>query len=103
VTDQKLLEDIHEESLQIPSQINRFLCNHLDAPQCLTDNDEDVRTSKQHCLDARSIIVQHEVGFKKSTLIGKSLQVVWTSWQHVWTLSSISKYSSILFERRKEL
>jgi hypothetical protein len=27
VTDHKLLEDVHEESLQNPSQINRFLYN----------------------------------------------------------------------------
>jgi hypothetical protein len=32
VTDHKLLEDVHEESLQNPSQINRFLCNRLDEP-----------------------------------------------------------------------
>jgi hypothetical protein len=32
MTDQKLLEDVHEESLQIPSKINRFLCNHSDEP-----------------------------------------------------------------------
>jgi len=32
VTDHKLLEDVHEDSLQIPSQINRFLCNRLDEP-----------------------------------------------------------------------
>jgi hypothetical protein len=32
VTDQKLLEDVHEESLQIQSQINQFLCNRPDEP-----------------------------------------------------------------------
>jgi len=32
VTDQKLLEDVHEESLQIPKQINRFLCNRPNKP-----------------------------------------------------------------------
>jgi len=32
VTDHKLLKDVHEESLQIPNQINRFLCNHPDEP-----------------------------------------------------------------------
>jgi hypothetical protein len=32
VTDRKLLEDVHEESLQIPSKINRFLCNCPDKP-----------------------------------------------------------------------
>jgi len=73
VTDHKLLEDVHEESLQNPSQNSRFLCNRPDAPQCLTDNDDDVQTSEQHCSDVRSIIVQHGVGFQKSTLFGKSL------------------------------
>jgi hypothetical protein len=32
VTDHKLLEDVHEDFLQNPSQINRFLCNRLDEP-----------------------------------------------------------------------
>jgi hypothetical protein len=73
VTDHKLLEDVHEESLQNPSQNSRFLCNRPDAPQCLTDNDEDVRKSEQHRPHARSIVVQHRVGFQKSTLFGKSL------------------------------
>jgi hypothetical protein len=30
VTDHKLLEDVNEDFLQNPSQINRFLCNCLD-------------------------------------------------------------------------
>jgi hypothetical protein len=32
VTDHKLLEDVHEDFLQNPSQINRFLCNRPDEP-----------------------------------------------------------------------
>jgi hypothetical protein len=32
VTDHKLLKDVHEDSLQISSQINRFLCNRPDEP-----------------------------------------------------------------------
>jgi hypothetical protein len=32
VTDHKHLEDIHEESLQISRQNNRFLCNRPDGP-----------------------------------------------------------------------
>jgi hypothetical protein len=59
VIDHKLLEDVHEKSLKISSQINRFLCNRLDAPQCLADYVEDVRTIEQHCPDARSIIILH--------------------------------------------
>jgi hypothetical protein len=51
--------------------------------------------SEQHRSDARSIIVKHGVGFQKSTLFGKSLQVVRTT-------SSISKYSSVLFEREED-
>jgi hypothetical protein len=44
-------------------------------------NIEDVRTSKQHRPDARSISIQQRVCFQKSTLFGKSLQAVWTTWQ----------------------
>jgi hypothetical protein len=32
VTDHKLLEDVHKEFLQNPSQINRFLLNRPDNP-----------------------------------------------------------------------
>jgi hypothetical protein len=32
VTDHKLLEDVQEDSFQIPSQINWFPCNRLDEP-----------------------------------------------------------------------
>jgi hypothetical protein len=52
---------------------------------------------------ARSICIQHGVGFQKSTLLGKALQVVRITWQHVRTLSSISEYSSVLFECKTEL
>jgi hypothetical protein len=87
VTDHKLLEDVHEESLHIPSQINRFLCNCLDEPLKASRRPavssrfvEDVRKTEQHRLDARSIIFQHGVGFQKSTLLRKSLQAVRTTW-----------------------
>jgi hypothetical protein len=82
--------------------IRTSLWRHPDAPQCLTDNDEDVRTSEEHRLDARSIMVQHGVGFQKLTLFGKSLQAVRTKWQHVRTISSISEYSRVPFERGKD-
>jgi hypothetical protein len=78
------------------------LWRHPDAPQCLIDNDEDLRTSEQHRSNARSIIVQHKVGFQKSTLFGKSLQVVRRTWQHVRTMSSIPEYSRVLFENGKD-
>jgi hypothetical protein len=35
VTSHKFLEDVHEDSVQFPSQINQFWCNRPDAPQCL--------------------------------------------------------------------
>jgi hypothetical protein len=79
-----------------------FLCNCPDAPQCPADNDEDVRTSDQHRPDARSISIQQGVGFQKSTLFGKSLQAVRVTWQHVRTMSSISEYSRVPFERGKD-
>jgi hypothetical protein len=73
-----------------------------DAPQCPTDNDEDVRTSEQHHPDARSISIQQGVGFQKSTQFGKSLQAFRTTWQHVWTMSCISEYSRVPFEHEKD-
>jgi len=58
----KFLEDVHEDSMQFPSQINRFLCNHPDGPLKASGHPsvsrsfsiEDVRTSEQHRSDARS-------------------------------------------------
>jgi hypothetical protein len=55
VTGHKFLEDVHEDSMQFPSQINWFLCNRSDGPlkgsECPTVsrsfNVEDVRTSGQ--------------------------------------------------------
>jgi len=87
LTDHKLLEDVHKDSLQIPIQINRFLCNHLDEPLKASGRLAVScrlcwrRTTEQHHLDARSIIILHWVGFQKSTLLGKSLQVVRTTRQ----------------------
>jgi hypothetical protein len=62
VTDHKFLEDDHEDSLQIPRQKNRFMCNLSN--ESLTASRwpavsrsfrvEDTRTSEQHRPDARS-------------------------------------------------
>jgi hypothetical protein len=96
ITNQKLLKDVHEESLQNPRQNSQFLYNRPD------EAFEDVRTSEQHRPDARSISIQQGVGFQKSTLFGKSLQAVRTTWQHVRLMSSISEYSRVPFKRRKD-
>jgi hypothetical protein len=78
------------------------LWRRSDTPQCPADNNEDVRTSKQHHSDARSISIQQGVGFQNSTLFGKSLQAIRMTWQHFQTMSSISEYSRVLFEHRKD-
>jgi hypothetical protein len=62
VTDHKFLEDVHEDSMQFPSQNSQFLCNRLDEPLKASGSlavsksfsVEDVRTSELHRLDARS-------------------------------------------------
>jgi len=62
VTGHKFLKAVHEDSMDFPSQINRFLCNHPDGPLKASGcpavsrsfNVEDVRTSEQHRPDARS-------------------------------------------------
>jgi hypothetical protein len=62
VTDHKFLEDIHEDSLQISRQKNRFLCNRPDEPLKAFKRPavsrrfrvEDVWMSEQHRSDARS-------------------------------------------------
>jgi hypothetical protein len=82
--------------------VRTSLSRSPDTPQCLTDNDEDVRMLEQHYPDARSIIVQHRIEFQKLTLFWKSLQVVRTTWQHVRTMSSISEYSRVPLERGKD-
>jgi len=72
------------------------------SPQCPAYKNEDVRTSEQHRPNARSISIQQGVGFQKSTLFGKSLQAVPTTWLHVQMMSSISEYSRVSFERWKD-
>jgi hypothetical protein len=61
VSDHKLQEDVHEESLQNRRQNSRFLCNR--APQCPANNDENIWTLEQHRPDAKSISIQQGVGF----------------------------------------
>jgi hypothetical protein len=92
----------HAKSTGSYATLQTSLWRHPDAPQCLADYVEDVRTTEQHLPDATSITIQHGVGFQKLTLLGKSLQVVRMTWQHVRTLSSISEYSSVPFEHRNE-
>jgi len=58
----KFLEDVHEDSMQFPSQNSRFLCNRPKGPSKVSRrptvsrsfNVEDVQTLGQHCPDARS-------------------------------------------------
>jgi hypothetical protein len=112
--------------MQFPSQNSRFLCNRPDGPLKASGRPavprsfsvEDVWTSEQHCLDARSTFSKlytlnicptrkvetmstKWVGFQKSTLFGKFLQDVRMTWQHVRTLSSISEYFGLPFRMWK--
>jgi hypothetical protein len=111
IIDHKLLKDVHEESLQnprqkqpVPVQPSGRAFEGVRTPRSVLQiNIEDVRTSEQHRPDARSISIQQGVCFQKSTLFGKSLQTVRTTWQRVRTMSSSSKYSRVLFERGKDL
>jgi hypothetical protein len=82
--------------------VRTSLWRHPDAPQCLTDNNEDIRTSQQHRPDARSISLQQGVEFQKSTLFGKSLQAVQTTWQHIRMMSNVSEYFRVPFEHGKD-
>jgi hypothetical protein len=62
VIDHKFLEDVHEDSMHFPSQINRFLCNRPGRPLKASGRPlvsrsfsiEDVLTLDQHRPDARS-------------------------------------------------
>jgi hypothetical protein len=110
VTDHKILENVHKDSLQIPSQINRFLYNRPNEPLKASGRPavsrsfkvQDVRTSEQHRLDDRSSFSNFytELDFSRHCL-GKFLQDVWTTWQHVRTMSSIPKYSRFPLRARK--
>jgi hypothetical protein len=58
----KILEDVHEDSMHFPSQINRFLCNCPDGPLKASGRPsvsksfsvEDIQITEQHRLEARS-------------------------------------------------
>jgi len=77
VTGHKFLEDVHEDSMHFPSQINRFLCNRPDGPLKASEHPtvsrslsvEDVWTSEQHRSDARSRFSNfYTVGFSVDTI-----------------------------------
>jgi len=110
IIDHKLLKDVLEESLQNPRQKQQVPVQPSGRAfegvrtSCSVSqiNVEDVRTSEQHRPDARSISIQQGVGFQKSTLFGKSLQAVWTTWQHVRKMSSSPEYSRVPFKLGKD-
>jgi len=103
ITDHKQLKDVQEESLQNPRQKQPVPVQPSGVSySVLQINIEDVKTSEQHCPDAQSISIQQGVCFHKSTLFGKSLQTFQTTWQHVWMMSSSSKYSRVLFKRGRD-
>jgi hypothetical protein len=88
---------------QVPVQPSGRAFEGVWTPRSISQiNIEDVQTSAQHRLNAKSISIQQGVGFHKLTLFGKSLQAVQTTWQHVRTMSSISEYSRVLFEPGKD-
>jgi hypothetical protein len=63
----------------VPVQPSRRAFEGVRTPRSVLQiNIEDVRTSEQHCPDARSISIQQGVYFQKTTLFGKSLQSVRT-------------------------
>jgi len=100
----KLLEDTHEVSTaktktnqSIPVQPSGRAFEGVWTPFIVLQiNIEDVQTLEQHRLDARSISIQQAVCSQKSTLFGKFLQSVWTTRQHVRTMSSLCKPSGWL-------
>jgi hypothetical protein len=100
----KLLEDTHEMSIAktktnqpVPVQPSGRAFEGIWTPRSVLQiNIEDIRTSEQHRLDARSISIQQGVCSQKSTLFGKFLQSVRTTRQHVRTMSSLCKPSGRL-------
>jgi len=89
---------------------SRFLCNRPDGPLKESEHPavsrsfsvEDVRTSGQHRLDARSNFSNFysKLDFSQH-LFGKFLQDVRMMWQLVWTISSIPEYSEFPLRVRK--
>jgi hypothetical protein len=111
VTDQKLLEDVHEESLQIPKpnqpvpvQPSGRAFEGIQTPRSVLQI--TMKTSEHQSNTFQTLgqsLFKHEDRFQKSKLIGKFLQAIRMTWQHVRTLSSILEYSSVPFECYKEL
>jgi hypothetical protein len=110
VTSHKFLEDVHEDSMLFPSQINRILCNRPDEPlktsrRLVVSRNfsvKDVQTLGQHRPDARSSFSNFysELDFNRH-LFRKFLQDVRTTWQLVRTQSSIPKYFRFPLQARK--
>jgi hypothetical protein len=112
VIDHKFLEDVHEDSLKIPRQkigsyaiVRTSLWRRPDASQCLKAS--ALKTSG-HQGNTVQTLGQASAISTRSWISVDTVRVsfckdVRTTWQHVRTLSSISKYSGLLFERGKEL
>jgi hypothetical protein len=103
-TAHKLLEDTHEVSIaktktnqSIPLPPSGRAFESVRMPRSVLQiNIEDVRTSEQHHLDAWSISIPQRICSQKSTLFGKFLKYIWTTRQHIRTMSSLCNPSGRL-------
>jgi len=112
VTDHKFLEDVHEDSMQFPSQNSRFLCNHPDWPLKASRrpvvsrnfNVEDVRTSEQHRPNTRSSFSNFymELDFSRHCL-GSLCKTFGRRGNTSGRCPAFQNISDFLFEHGKEL
>jgi hypothetical protein len=110
ITDHKLLKDVHGEYLQnprqkqlVPMQLSGRAFEGVRTP--LSVQQITMKMSGRQSNSVRMLgqsVFNKELDSRKSTLIGKSLQAVRTTWQHVQMMSSISEYSRVPFEHRKD-
>jgi hypothetical protein len=110
VTGHKFLKDVNEDSMQFPSQINRFLCNWLNKPlkasgllaMSRSFSIEDVWTSNQHYRDARSSYSKFytELDFSRHYL-GSFFKTFLKTWQHVRMLPSVPEHFGFPLQTRK--
>jgi hypothetical protein len=119
----KVLEDVHEDSMQFPNHNSRFLCNRQDGPLKALEHPSvsrsfsiaAVRTTEQHSPDTRSSYSKFDTeldfsllpsvleysGFPLRTQKGVTVKTVRTLGQAVRTWSCFGKNCAIQ-ERRSQ-
>jgi len=109
----KFLEDVHKDSMQFPSQINKFLCNHPDGPLKASGRPavsrsfsvEDVQASEQQSPNSRSSFSNFytELDFSSRHCLGSFCKMFRRRGNTSRRCPTFQNILGFLYERKKEI